>query len=134
MSTNRLFFVTGSSGLAAKAFSEFSPAGQRQMYLLFLFGTTAMISTAVLIVRKSRLKLADISFGIILGICNLLAAHFLLLSLRRLPGMRVFPVSGSMGIVLTALAGVAIWREKLRKFTIIGIIAAVIAVVLINLK
>ncbi len=48
--------------------------------------------------------------------------------------MLVFPISGSIGIVLSALAGVAIWREKLQKFTVLGIIAAVIAVVLINLK
>ena len=129
-----LFFVTGGSGLAAKAFSELSPAEQRQMYLLFLFGTTAVISAAVVIVRKPRLRPGDIPFGIILGTCNLLAGHFLLVSLRNLPGMLVFPVSGSMGIVLTALAGVAIWREKLRKLTVLGIIAAAIAVVLINLK
>ena len=58
----------------------------------------------------------------------------LLMALARLPGMLVFPVSGSMGIVLTTLAGVAIWREKLRGLAVLGIIAAAIAVVLINLK
>lgn len=104
------------------------------MYLLFLFGTTAIISTFVAVARKSRLRLTDIPFGIILGVSNLLAGHFLLLSLARLPGMLVFPIVGSMSIVVTVLAGVAIWREKLRSYTIIGIAVAVIAVVLINLK
>lgn len=129
-----LFFVTGSSGLAAKVFSELSPAEQQQMYLLFLFGTAAIISVSVLFIRKRLPAPSSIPSGIVLGVCNLLAGYFLLLSLKRLPGMFVFPISGSIGIVLSALAGVAIWREKLRKPTILGIIAAVIAVVLINLK
>jgi len=129
-----LFLVTGGIGLASKAFSEIGPSEQRPMYLLFLFGTTAIISTFVAVARKSRLRLTDIPFGVILGVCNLLAGHFLLLSLARLPGMLVFPIVGSMSIVLTVLAGVAIWREKLRSYTIMGIAVAVIAVVLINLK
>ena len=129
-----LFLVTGGIGLAAKAFSEISPTEQRQVYLLFLFGTTAIVSTSFVVVRKLPLVSTDIPFGIILGVCNLLAGHFLLLSLTRLPGMLVFPVAGSMGIVLTSLAGVGIWREKLRKLTVLGIITAVIAVVLINIK
>lgn len=129
-----LFLVAGSIGLASKAFSELSPYEQRQMYLLFLFGTTAIVSTSVAVVRKVPLKLTDIPFGIMLGVCNLLAGHFLLLALTKLPAMLVFPIAGSMSIILTTLAGVTIWREKLRKLTILGIAVAVIAVVLINLK
>lgn len=129
-----LFFTTGGSSLTAKAFSEFSPAEQRQMYLLFLFGTTAVMSVCLLAIRRRLPRVSDIPFGIALGSSNLLAGHFLLLSLNSLPGMLVFPISGSIGIVLTTLAGVAIWRERLRRFSILGIIAAAIAVVLINLK
>jgi len=129
-----LFLVGGGVGLAAKAFNEFSPPEQRQMYLLFLFGTAAIVSTSVAIVRKASFELKDVSFGIILGVCNLLAGNSLLLALARLPGMLVFPVAGSMSIILTTLAGVTFWRERLQKLTILGIAAAVIAVVLINLK
>ena len=129
-----LFFVTGGIGLAAKTFSELSPTEQRQMYLFFLFGTTAIVSTSFAVVKKRKLRPTDIPRGIILGVCNLMAGHFLLLSLSKLPGMLVFPVAGSMGIAITTLAGVAVWREKLRRLTIIGLVAAVIAVVLINLK
>ncbi len=129
-----LFFVAGGIGLASKAFSELSPSEQRQMYLLFLFGTTAIVSTSFAVVRKVPLKLADVPSGIMLGVFNLLAGHFMLLALAKLPGMLVFPIAGSMSIILTALAGVTIWREKLRKPAILGIIIAVIAVVLINIK
>ena len=104
------------------------------MYLLFLFGTAAIVSTSVAIIRKASFKLKDVPFGIILGVCNILAGNSLLLALARLPGMLVFPVAGSMSIILTTLAGVTFWRERLQKLTILGIAAAIIAVVLINIK
>lgn len=129
-----LFLVAGSIGIASKAFSEFSPPEQRPMYLLFLFGTTAIISTTVAFIRNSRPKLSDVPYGTILGVCNLLAGHFMLLALAKMPGMLVFPIAGSMSIVLATLAGVTIWREKLHKLTILGIVAAIVAVILINLK
>lgn len=129
-----LLLATGGVDVASKAFTELSPAGQRQIYLLFVFGTTALVSTSYAVARKLPLRFADIPFGIILGICNLLSRYFLLLALAKLPGMLVFPISGSMSIVLTTLAGVTIWREKLQRLTILGIIAAMIAVILINLK
>ena len=128
-----LFIVTGGCGLAAKAFSEFTTGDQRQMYLLFLFGTAAIISVSALFVQKSPPKVRDIPFGIILGLCNICGNYCLLLALMKLPGMVVFPISSSMGVVLTTLAGMAVWHERLRKLAIAGIVSAIIAVVLINL-
>jgi drug/metabolite transporter (DMT)-like permease len=129
-----LFIAAGGSNLAFKAFNEFSVGSQQRMYLLFLFSTAAIISASALLIKKSLPKAIDIPFGIALGLSNISAGYYLLLALMRLPGMVAFPISGSMGIVLTTLAGMIIWRESLRRITILGIIAAVIAVVLINLK
>ena len=128
-----LFVASGGTNLTAKAFSEISPGDQRQMYLLFLFSTAAIVTVLATLVRRARPKLVDIPFGIVLGLCNLLAGYFLLLALMKLPGMLVFPISGSMSIALTTLAGMAIWHERLRKPAMLGVIVAVIAVVLINL-
>jgi len=129
-----LFLVTGGCGLAAKAFSEFSPNDQRQIFLLFLFGTAAVISVSAVFVQKAALRARDIPFGIMLGLCNICGNYCLLLALMKLPGMVVFPISSSMGVVLTTLAGMAVWHERLRKLAMAGIVAAVVAVVLINLK
>jgi len=129
-----LFIITGGCSLAAKAFKEFSPGNQRQMYLLFLFSTAAIISVSALFVQKSPPKVRDIHLGIVLGLCNICGNHCLLLALMNLPGMVVFPISGSMGVVLTTLAGVTVWHERLQKLAIVGIVTSVIAVVLINLN
>ena len=129
-----LFVVTGGCGLAAKAFSEFSPGDQRRMFLFFLFGTAAIIAVAALFVQRTRPKARDLPLGIILGLCNICGNYCLLLALMKLPGMVVFPISSSMGVVLTTLAGMGIWHERLRKLAIAGIATAIIAVVLINLR
>jgi len=129
-----LFIVTGGCSLAAKAFNEFSPDNQRQTYLLFLFGTAAIISVSALFVQKSPPKARDIPFGIMLGLCNICGNYCLLLALMKLPGMVVFPVSSSIGVILTTLAGMAVWHERLQKLAIAGIVTTVIAVILINLS
>jgi len=129
-----LFLAAGGVNLAPKAFNELCPEGHRQMYLLFLFSTAAITSGSAVIFKGSLPQVLDIPFGFTLGLCNLSARYFLLLALTELPGIVVFPISGSMGIVLITLAGMAIWREKLRILNILGIVFAVIAVVLINLK
>ena len=129
-----LFIVTGGCSLAAKAFNEFSPDNQRQIYLLFLFGTAAIISVSALFVRKSPPKVRDIPFGIALGLCNICGNYCLLVALMKLPGMVVFPISSSTNVILTTLAGIAVWHERLRKLAIVGIVTTIIALVLINFK
>jgi drug/metabolite transporter (DMT)-like permease len=143
-----LFVFTGGCGLSAKAFYEFSPGSQRLIFLTFLFGTAAAIGILALIFQsimgekheKNALSassppgIRDIVPGIFLGTSNIVGNHFLLLALKGLPGMIVFPISSSMGVILTTLVAMTVWREKLPGPAVAGIVTAVIAVVLINLK
>ncbi len=129
-----LFIASGGVNLAPKAFDELCPDSHRQMYLLFLFGTAAIASGSASLLKGSLPQALDLPVGAVLGLLNLSARHFLLLALTRLPDIVVFPISGSVGIVLIALAGMVIWREKLRTLNILGIAFAVITVILISLK
>ncbi|MFC1712908.1 EamA family transporter [Candidatus Poribacteria bacterium] len=129
-----LFIAAGGVNLAPKAFSEISPENHRHMYLLFLFSTAALASGLALLPGKVKPKTVDISYGIALGLCNILARYFLLLALERLPGIVVFPISGSMSIVLMTIAGMVIWHERTRTLNMAGIVSAVVSVVLVNLR
>lgn len=129
-----LFIAASGVNLAPKAFSELSPESHRQMYLLFLFSTAAIASGCALIFKGFPIQVRDLPVGIVLGLFNLSSRYFLLLALASLPGIVVFPISGSVGIVLMAVAGRAIWRERIRKLNALGIVFAVVAVVLINIK
>jgi drug/metabolite transporter (DMT)-like permease len=127
-----LFFAAGGTGLAAKAFSEFGVESQREIYLLFLFGTAMVFTLGAASAAETPPKPRDIPLGILLGLFSLGSAYFLIRSLMTIPGMVVFPIAGFM--VTTTLGGVAIWREKLRKITIVGLFFAIIAVILASIK
>ncbi len=108
-------------------------ASERATYVLLVFVDAALLSAAGLWRSRTRLAWADFWPGLALGLVNLGATHTLLLALNALPGVIVFPVSSAVSIIVTTLAGVLIWRERLGRANLAGIVAAVAAVALINL-
>lgn len=72
--------------------------------------------------------------GTVLGIVNTLQLVFLLLALRQLPAVIVFPVSAALGIAVNTLASMLFWKERPPPAGWIGIALAIGAVVLLNLK
>ena len=128
-----LFFSAGGTNLAAKAFDVWGAESERAIYVLVLFVAASLLSVAGLWRSRTRVALADLWPGLALGLVNLATTHYLLLALGALPGVVVFPVSSAVSIVVTSLAGVAFWRERLGRLNVVGIAVAVVAVVLINI-
>ena len=108
-----LFLSAGGTNLAAKAFDVWGPESERSIYALVLFVVAALMSTAGLWRSGSRISLGDVWAGLALGLVNLGATQTLLLALNALPGIVVFPVTSAASIIVTSLAGMALWREKL---------------------
>ena len=75
----------------------------------------------------------DLLFGAIIGIPNYLSSRFLLLSLKDIPAILVYPIYSVAAIVCTTLIGLFFFKEKLsmKKIASIGLI--LIALVLLNL-
>ncbi|MBI1926727.1 EamA family transporter [Candidatus Poribacteria bacterium] len=129
-----LFLLTGWCALSTKAFVQVSPPDAREIFLLFLFGTAAVIGIVPLLLFRMVPTPRDILPGTLLGLCNIFGNHFLLIALSGLPGMIVFPIASSSGVVLNTLFAVTVWHERLRRPVIVGIAISVLALVLINLK
>ena len=129
-----LFFLTGWCTLSSKIFVQTSSQDSREIFLLLLFGTAAVISVAPLIIFRIVPTIGEVLPGILLGLCNIYQNHFLLISLGKLPGILVFPIANSSALVLTTLLAVAVWHERLRRPAIVGIVISVLALVFINLK
>jgi multidrug transporter EmrE-like cation transporter len=72
------------------------------------------------------------ALGAILGVANLLQLLCLLLALRSLPAVVVFPVSAALGIVFNALASMLFWGERPAPRGWLGIALSVLAVVLLS--
>lgn len=72
--------------------------------------------------------------GLALGVVNMLQLVCLLLALQQLPGVVVFPVSASLGIVVNTFASMLFWKERPPLAGWLGIALAILAVILLNLK
>ncbi|MCZ6676199.1 MAG: EamA family transporter [Candidatus Poribacteria bacterium] len=128
-----LFFLTGWCSLSSKVFVQVSPQDSRELFLMFLFVTAAIIGLVPLVIFRTVPTIGEIFPGIVLGLCNIYQNHFLLVALNRLPGMVVFPIANSSALVLTALFAWIVWHERLRRVVIVGILISVVALVFINL-
>ena len=87
-----------------------------------------------LIVKKIRFQPKSVLWGIALGIPNYLTLHFFVRSLQSpiLYSSQVFPVVNMGVIILSAVGGILLFKEKLTPFNWSGIALAVIAISLIT--
>jgi len=127
-----LFVITGLGQLAARIYSGGAPATNTFLYLTALFAGAAVSALVSLGMRPIRLHGHDIGFGLLLGAVNVGVNLSLLAALRELPSTVVFAVSSSAGVVLAAVSGVLIWRERLPRTAIAGVALAAVAVVLLT--
>ena len=74
----------------------------------------------------------DLGLGLLLGATNLASNLCLLAALRALPSAVVFAVASSAGVVLAAVTGVLVWRERLSRPAAGGVALAALAVVLLT--
>lgn len=111
-------------------------------FLLFLFGASAAICWGVILGRMLRrsgngsdatIRPYDLLVGALLGVPNYFSSHFLIHALRELPASTVFPVVSAGGVLITTLAAVTIWRERLSGLSWIGIGLAALAVALLGM-
>ena len=81
-----------------------------------------------------KLEFKNLIWGIALGIPNYLTLHFFVRSLQSpiFESSQVFPIVNMGVIVLTALSGILLFREKLSFFNWGGILVAVLAISLIT--
>ena len=57
----------------------------------------------------------------------------LLLALTTLPGAIVFPVSSAGSLLMVTISAIILFKEKVSKLNVTGILLTLIAVILINI-
>ena len=87
-----------------------------------------------LMVKKIQFQAKNILWGIALGIPNYLTLHFFIRSLQSpiLESSQVFPVVNMGIIILSAISGIILFKEKLTPLNWSGIAIAIIAISFIS--
>lgn len=127
-----LFVVLGLNDFAMKVFREWLPGGDRGQFLLFLFGTAAVFTWILVLVKKKRIRLFDLGLGLFLGVPNMYASYFLIDALHQLPGIVVYPLVNVSIIGFTVLGGIWIWKEKINRLGWLSLGLAVVSIVFLS--
>lgn len=107
------------------------------LFLIFVFGTAAVIGWVILISRyiyfKEKINRKSITHGLLLGIPNYGTMFFLMKVLDQSgwSSSTVFPVNNIAIVVTCCLVAYFIFREKLSVINVAGILLAILAIVLI---
>lgn len=128
-----LFLVDGLVMIPAQVFSKRMPAAENLPFQTVIFVVAFLLTSVVYYLRRERVSYQTVSHGTLLGACNFGNYFFLVLALGALPGVVVYPVMGAAEASLSALAGTAIWKERLggRGWLALGL--ALLALLLVNL-
>ena len=116
----------------ANTFDKIGDPAVKDYYLFYTFTAAFVCALIMMLIRHERIGRWELVSGLLIGIPNYFSSRFLLLSLRQLPAVIVYPVISTGTIIVVSLAGVFLFNESLsrRKIAALGIIC--LALVLIN--
>lgn len=129
-----LLLVGGLTDSFANIHDKMGNRACSDQYLLITFSVALLSSIVMAIVKKQSFRLTDFAIGMFVGFPNYFCSRFLLLSLSKLKAIVVYPVYNIATILLISLCGIIVFREKLTRNRLIGIIMVLAALLLLNIK
>lgn len=101
------------------------------------FSLAACLGTIVVLFRQfkglHKVNWRDIVGGIALGVPNFFTIYLILALLNKgMPGSVLYPVLNILVLLLTAITGLYLFKEKLKRVNLIGIGVALLAILLIS--
>lgn len=128
-----MLLAAGAGDAMAKVFETLGPTELSNQYLFVTFAVAMILCVGLVIWKKERPGLAEIGFGILIGIPNFFSAKFLLRSLAELPAVIVYPTYSVATILAVTLGGVLIFRERLGKRQWVALAVILAALVMLNI-
>ncbi len=125
--------VVGFSQTSSKILVQSGLQAQNNYFFLAIFTSASLLVTPLTNRNRKQIRATDAAYGIGVGTFNLLSNRALLLALTTLPGAIVFPVTSAGSLLMVTVAAIILFKEKVSKANIAGIIITLIAVVLINI-
>lgn len=128
-----LLLSCGGCDVMSKVFEVYGNANLSGHFLLYTFLTALGLCILLIAVRKQGLPgKAEWSFGFLVGIPNYFAAKFLLASLTSLPAVIVYPVYSVATLLVVTIAGVLLFRERLRNHQWAALGMILLSLILLN--
>jgi len=136
LSGGRLLLVVmllagGCGDAMSKVFEVYGNGTLSDQFLLYTFAS-ALVLCLVLCSKERPDKYAAL-FGVLVGVPNFFSAKFLLMALNHLPAVIVYPTFSVATILAVTLAGVCLFKERLRPRQWAALAVILVALVLLNI-
>ena len=129
-----LMLLAGGSGDAmSKVYEVLGPAAYGDSFLFYTFVSAFLLCAVLILWRKERPGKQELLFGLLVGVPNFFSAKFLLMALGQLPAVVVYPTFSVGTILLVTLAGVCLFRERLRRTQWVALAVILVALVMLNI-
>ena len=128
-----LLFLSGLTDAMANIFDELGNKSFKDMYLLITFAIALLIAAVLTFRGGARVACKDMIIGVLIGIPNYYSARFLLLALGSVEAVLVYPMYSVTTIIVTTVAGIIIFREKIGKKKLLALSVILLSMILLNL-
>lgn len=129
-----LMLLCGGSGDAmSKVFEVYGPRGYADQFLFYTFLSAFLLCIGLILWKKERPDKAALLFGVAVGVPNFFSAKFLLMALGQLPGVIVYPTFSVATILTVSVAGICLFKERLRRSQWVALMVILAALVLLNI-
>ena len=129
------FFSIGSIGLLQKIHQSSSHLEEGNWFVTIGFFVTVLYSLLPLLRQKETARLhlprREVLFALLAGICIYIPNVFNLRLSGILPSQIFFPVINGGNIILTSLAALVLFREKLTLRQAVGLVGGIVSLILI---
>lgn len=126
------FMCNGLLLTSNKMFHEFGGDTSISSFLLVFWGVALSLASLVAIKEKVAFARQELCIGSIVGLCGLFTSVFILWSLKRLPGVVVFPVVCGGNPIVVTLGAYGIFHERLGAKGVLGVVAGCLGIVLLS--
>jgi len=128
-----LLLANGGSDAMSKVFEELGNSALSDQFLLATFLTAFLLGVLLVLYKKERPGVADIFYGLLVGVPNYLSARFLLKALEHMPAVIAYPSFSVASLVVITLAGVCFFRERLSRRQWVAVAVILVALALLNI-
>jgi drug/metabolite transporter (DMT)-like permease len=121
----------GSFGLKILAERQLSEQYQYQ-YLVFWYLSASVIAAIFFLAKHSKPFKSEILMSTGMGLCSVLGQLGMVMALSsKIPGYLVFPVAIGGNLFIVVAGGLILFKERLRSYGIVGLVAGVAALVIL---
>lgn len=128
-----MLLMCGGSDAMSKVYEVLGPAELSDQFLFYTFAVALVLCILMAVCKKERPGVWEWVFGIAVGIPNFFSAKFLLMALKDVPAVVVFPSFSIATMLITTLVGVVFFKERLQKLQWLALAAIILALLLLNI-